>query len=215
MIKFNKNKTISYNGFTFKSNLELYFYMYLKELEDAGYVTNINYETSTFMLTEPYSRDYQFQGKNKLVTKSEHLLQKSSITSDFTFSFLPKAEGIFYIGNKPINRLAKDIPFRLANENSIDLECLVEVKSIQMRSATSSNVSFPYKQKFCLDKYDKLIYKVQPYSPQGRGCLFEKTFTPKKVLKTEVYLRDCKYGKKGASKIKFKTRSLDEFLKIK
>jgi hypothetical protein len=210
-----KSKIIEYDEHKFKSPLELYFYFYVKELEEYGFLTNISYETSTFELTKPYSRDYLQQGKKKLMTKSEHIFQKSSITSDFTFDFLPKAEGIFYIGNNPINCLAKEIPFRLADEDGIDLQCLVEVKSIQMRSSTSSNVSWPYKAKFCLREHNKLIYKIQPYSPQGRNCLFEKTFTPKNVLKLEVYKKNCKFGGKGDSKIKYQTRTLGEFLNLK
>lgn len=209
-----KSKIIHCDGNDFKSDLELYFYWYLKELEVAGFVTNISYETSTFMLTEPYARDYLIKGARGPLNRSEHLLHKSSITSDFTFTFLPKAEGIFYVGVEPINRPIKTIPFRLSTEDSTNLECLVEVKSVQERSATTSNVSYPYKQKFCLEKYGKLIHKVKPYSPQGRNCLFETTFTPELVLNKERYVKNCKYGKKGASKIKFETRSLDEFLKI-
>jgi len=208
-----KSKVINCEGNSFKSQLELYFYFYLKELKEKDFIDNIRYEKSTFKLTEPYRRNYSFQGKRSILCKSESLLHKSSITSDFTFNFMPKSEGIFYIGKKPINCLVKEIPFRLANQDG--LECLVEVKSIQERSTTSSNVSFPYKQKFCLYKYNKLIYKVKPYSNKGRGCLFETTFTPSKVLEQERYVRDCKYGKRGASKIKFTTRTLGDFLKDK
>ena len=210
-----KSKIINYEGNNFKSNLELYFYYYLKELEEYGFVTNVGYEISTFILTKPYTREYLFQGKKKVLLKSEHLLHKSSITSDFTFDFLPKAEGIFYIGKNPIKCLAKEIPFRLANEDISNLQCLVEVKSVQERSATSSNISFPYKQKFCLEKYNKLIYKVKPYSSQGRGCLFEQTFTPARVLKHERYLKNCKYGLKGESKIKFNIKTLKQYLNEK
>lgn len=208
-----KSKIIHYEGHEFKSDLELFFFLYLQELEEYGFVANIGYETSTFMLSEPYVRKYLVNGKKKVLEKSESLLQKSSITSDFTFNFLSKAEGIFYIGGNPINCLAKDIPFRLSTEDPTNLECLVEVKSVQMRSATTSNVSFPYKQKACLVLHGKLVFKVQPYSPQGRGCLFEKTYTPAKVFKHERYKVNCAHGRKGTSKIKFKTRTIVEYLK--
>jgi hypothetical protein len=208
-----KSKIIYYEGHEFKSDLELFFFLYLQELEEHGFVANIGYETSTFMLSEPYARKYLVNGKKKVLEKSESLLQKSSITSDFTFDFLPKAEGIFYIGSNPINCLAKDIPFRLSTEDPTNLECLVEVKSVQESSRTSSNTSFPYKCKFCLEKWGRLIYKVKPYSPQGRNCLFEKTFTPAKVLKHEVYKRNCAYGRKSESKIRYKVRTIDEYLK--
>lgn len=206
----------------FKSDIEYYFYLYCSELKEAGFIKKFSYETSTFQLCEPYKRDYLFQGKKKIVKKSEHFLQKSSITADFTIEWDDSAENIFYLRHtKPITCLVKNIPFRLFNEH-VQMS-LIETKGM-VESRTSSSISFPLKQKQLLKDQDIYIQKIKPYSSYGKGCLFEMTFTPKKVLKEERYSRNGSYKrkgkksfqyKKGESKIKYADRDLNEFLKLR
>jgi hypothetical protein len=64
------------------------------------------------------------------------------------------------------------------------------------------------------DRHSIYVQIIKAYIKEGKKCLFEETFTPKKVVKKEVYLKDIpiKNIKKGDTKIKFKIRTLDEYL---
>ena len=192
----------------YKSKEELYFSFYLEELKEAGYVKSWGYEVSKFQLTEPYSRSYLKQLKTKVKEEEEFLLHGSSITADFTINWRTKADGIFVLDDGEAVLKVKDIPFRFQNELSFKSQ--IEVKAIN-ESKTSSSYSFPYKQKFCLYLHNVFIQKIKPFDPEKK-CLFSDTFVPDKVLQCEKYKRDSKHGKKGESKIKYKIKTLEEFV---
>ena len=196
----------------FKSQVEEYFSYYLEELQETGYIDEWFYENDTFELSESVSEPYLLQGKYKILEKTEHLLHKASITADFTIVWTDKAKNIFYLDRRvPINCNIKDIPFRIGDgaNNSISY---IEVKG-SSEAKTSSSISFPYKQKWLYFKYGIYIQKVKPFAPKRKsGILFQTTFTPKKVIDIERYVRDCKYGRQGESKIKYDYRTLNQFI---
>ena len=199
------------HNYEFKSTIELYFSYYLEELQDNGYIDWWGYESSTYDLSESVSLPYkQYLKSGKIKDKLEHVMHKASITADFTIEWLEKAKNVFYLDvNEPIDYMSsvRDIPFRV-NGNLVSE---VEIKGSSERT-TSSSVSFPYKQKWCYQLYKVYIQKIKPIHPT-KGLLFGDTFTPKKVIKEEVYKRDCKWGKKGESKLKYEIKTLDEFIK--
>lgn len=195
----------------FKSQVEEYFSYYLEELQEAGYVREWSYESDTFVLSESISKPYLQQGKYKVLEKTEHLLHKASITADFTIVWTDKAENIFYLNrNKPINCSVKDIPFRITN---IDPPTsYIEIKGSH-EANTSSSISFPYKQKWLYDKEGIFIQKIKPFAYKSKsGILFQSTFTPKKVISIEKYTRNCKFGRKDESKLKYNYKILNQFL---
>jgi|GEM_PF-2407877 hypothetical protein len=195
----------------FKSQVEEYFSYYLEELQETGYIREWSYESDTFDLSESVSEPYLQQGKYKVLEKAEHLLHKASITADFTVVWTDKAKNIFYLDRgEPIDCNAKDIPFRINNMGAPT--SYIEVKGSH-EANTSSSISFPYKQKWLYDKDDIYIQKIKPFAPKTKsGILFQSTFTPKKVIDIERYARDCKYGRKGDSKLKYNYKTLNQFL---
>jgi hypothetical protein len=195
----------------FKSQIEEYFSYYLEELQEAGYVREWFYENDTFELSESVYEPYLQQGKYKVLEKTEHLLHKASITADFTIVWTDKAKNIFYLDKRiPINCNVKDIPFRVNNMDQ--LISYIEVKGSH-EANTSSSVSFPYKQKWLYDKEGIFIQKIKPFAPKSKsGILFQSTFTPKKVIAIERYIRDCKFGRQGDSKLKYDYQTLNQFL---
>ena len=68
---------------------------------------------------------------------------------------------------------------------------------------------------YYVQKYGHYVQKIKPYDSNGKGCLFEKTFTPKEVIDSEIYQVNCKGGLKGSSKLKYKANTLEEYLKFK
>jgi hypothetical protein len=139
-------------------------------------------------------------------------MRKASITSDFTIKWSERAKNVFYLDvTEPINSLIRYIPFRV--DDPKERISQVETKGSSERT-TSSSISFPYKQKWCYQLHNVYIQKIKPFHPL-KGLLFGDTFTPKEVIKLERYKRDCKYGKKGNSKIKYDIKTLEEYVKYK
>ncbi len=196
----------------FKSTIEEYFSYYLNELKDNGFIEWWKYESNTYNLSDSISSIYlQYDKKGNIKEKSESLMREASITSDFTIKWLEKAKNVFYLDRtEPIHYMSriKQIPFRV--DNIIDKISQVEIKG-SSEASTSSSVSFPYKQKWCYQMYNIYIQKIKPFHPT-KGLLFEETFTPLKVMEYEIYKRDCKWGKAGTSKIKYKNITIEQFL---
>jgi len=195
----------------FKSQVEEYFSYYLEELQEAGYISEWFYENDTFDLSDSISKPYLLQGKYKVLEKTEHLLHKASITADFTIIWADKAKNIFYLDRGiPINCNVKDIPFRINNME--EPTSYIEVKGSH-EANTSSSISFPYKQKWLYNSNDIYVQKIKPFAPKPKSnILFQNTFTPKKVIDIERYIRDCKYGRKGESKLKYDYKTLNQFI---
>lgn len=194
----------------FKSKEEQYFYYYCLELKETGFIKNVFYEKATFNLCAPYSRSYLQKTARGVKEMSESLLEKSSLTADFTIEWAEQAKNIFYLDSStPISCKVKDIPFRLCSPDVLISH--IETKAVH-EFGTSSSISFPYKQKQVLKDYSIYIQKIKPFSAKGEKCLFEKTFTPKMVIAEEVYQVNTKQGKKGESKLRYEVKTLEEFL---
>lgn len=205
----------------FKSKSELYFSYYLDELKREGFIDKWFYEKYTFPLSEKYERGYLKQLKTKTVRRKEFLLHPSSITADFTIIWNIKAENIFYLNpNIPVKD-ASLIPFRLSYHYPEQLVSHVETKQANTFRSNTSDISFPYKQKFVRDKYNIYIQKVVPFNLNSKPkCLFLTTFTPKQAVIEEVYKKIVKkkgkiIHKVGDTKFKYPTRTLNEFLNLK
>lgn len=214
-----KNKKIEYNGNVFKSDLELYFALYLDELMEYKFVKKWGYEVDKFELSEEYGRDYMSIKKSKVIKNREHLLSHSSITPDFTIEWNEMARNIFFLDTSvPIECKASMIPFRLCTVDNSILKSYIEIKGIGNSSVVSSNISFPYKQKWANKSLGIYIQKIIPFSlVPNNNTLFKNTFYPKKVLlELAIYTKNTKYGMKGESKIKHdNVLTLNQYLATK
>lgn len=212
----------SNQNYEFKSKSELYFSYYLEQLQEEGFIDKWLYEDFTLLLTDKYERYYLKELKVKTVRGSEFLLHPSSITADFTIIWNIKAENIFYSNpHKPVKSVSM-IPFRLYSKfvNVGNLISYIETKQANTFRANTSDISFPYKQKFAQDKHGVYIQKVVSFNLNLKPiCLFFSTFTPNKVVEEEVYRKTVKKNgkiihKPGESKIKYPIRTLNEFLTL-
>lgn len=206
------SKRINYKGNELKSNLELYFFYYFEELQTQGFIEEFWYEKESFKLSESIHESYLKQLKTKIETSEELLLRECTYTPDFTVRWLKKAANVFYLDRYVATNNRSNIMFRLGFKTNDDLMGYYEVKPMN-ESKLDSSKEFPTLSKWIYNKYSILVQKVKPFDSNGKGCLFEKTFTPHKVLDTEIYARDCKYGFKGQSKIKYNIVTLEQFLK--
>ena len=185
--------------YDYRSQEEKEFSYYLKELQDAGLIEGYTYEEVKFELTPkvtfPYIKETQLKTKLKKENKVKVLLNGSTYTPDFIINFEPKSA---HFANTPVK-------FPLFITSRSTLTCYVDVKASFGKKA--SDIRFPDRQKQMYNVHRIYIQKIVPRE------LFEQSFTPVKVIAEEVYKRDCKWGKKGECKLKYKPITLKEWLK--
>jgi len=134
-------------------------------------------------------------------------LRENSYQPDFDIKWSKKALNVLYLDREvPITNKISSIPFRLAKNDT--LISLIETKP-NNESKLSSSTEFPIHQKWVYQKYGYYIQKIKPY------ILFEDTFTPKEVISSEIYNNNTRFGNKGASKLKYKPKSLKEWLDVR
>jgi hypothetical protein len=200
------SKKISYKGFEFKSSLEYMFCLFLEEIQALGFIEKFGYEDVKFKLSDSIYLPYKVQMKTKIKDTTEFIMRENTYQPDFSITWSEAGRNIWFLDRElPINGNISDIPFRLANPAK--LVSLVEVKPVY--ETLDSSIEFPVHQKWVYQKYNCLVTKIKV--PK----IFEQTFVPKEVLRTEVYLRDCPGGLKGSSRFKFETRDLQEYLKLR
>ena len=170
----------------YKSKEELYFSLYLDELKDNGYITNYEYECDSYTL----SHKATYQTIKKLKTKDsmvhKHLLASHVYTPDFKIKWDFKA----------FNHFTKNQSLELPFWGNNQYQSIIEVKPV----FDQNNMTrlFSINQKWLFSEHGIYVQKIVPIK------LFEKTFTPKRYLLTD--------GGGQQRKIKFKPRSLEEFI---
>lgn len=158
-------KMIEYKGIKFQSKEELEFFHWLLEAREAGFVSEFEYEPTTFTLAESKYAGERF------------LLHKQLYTPDFQIKFTEKFNLTF---NNPLYL--------------VDNESFVDVKGVYAHgnSMNSSAYTFPVLQKWLYDKLNiyvnKIIVRDMTVKDNIRGGrkvtkvgFFSKTWVPKEV----------------------------------
>jgi len=185
----------------YRNKEERYFSYYIEELMEKGLVESFTYEEVKFELTPkvtfPYVKKTKLKTKTKVEDKQKTLFQPMGYTPDFIINFEPTANIIAAMPDR----------FKTFITSNHTMTCFVDVKPSFGRSTNSTNWTFPIKQKMMYHIHRIYVQKIVPFE------LFEKTFTPANVIAEEVYKRDCRHGKKGELKLKYKPVLIDEYLK--
>jgi hypothetical protein len=186
----------------YKNDEELYFSYYLDELKENKIIKDYTYEQETFTLSEDidfyYTKITELKTKTKVENKRKSLLKPCTYTPDFVVTFSTTRKGIW--GQPDIFP-----PFIVMKGK----KGYVDVKGMFAGRTNSTQYTFPLKQKWLYKDYGIYTNKIVPYT------LFEETFTPQKVIDTEVYKRDIPSRdiKGGDTKLKFKIKTIKEWLK--
>ena len=206
------NKTIEYKGWVLKSELEYNFCLYLEQLQEAGFIKEFGYEIHKYILSKSVYLPYLLQQKTKTKECTEFTLRENTYQPDFSVVWDISAENLFFLTRyKPIGCKVGEIPFRLTREVPSSQEGYlseIEVKPIfegKLKSSTEFNII----QKQLYKEQGVLIDKIQPEK------LFKQTFVPDKLIASNVYQKQSKFGTKGSSKYKFHVRDLQEYLKYR
>lgn len=183
---------------------EEYFFLWLKELQSNGYIDYIKPDQITFQLFPRHEVHWDKKLKTKISIKSFNLFNESVYTPDFCFKFSHKARNILsYSPNKAVDARKIFIDINTSGAIYVDVKGGFEGKF-------KSSMIFPDRKAIMWNVHNKYIHKIKPFVNKTKStCLFAKTFTPKKVIAAEVYKIK---SKRGQSKLKFETRSLNEFI---
>jgi hypothetical protein len=79
-----KNKKVEYNGIIFDSKKEMSRYVFLKEMEDKGLISNLERQ-ERFCLIPTIKEDYEVKLKTKIAVKTRTVQLAITYTCDFTY----------------------------------------------------------------------------------------------------------------------------------
>lgn len=197
----------------FESQEEIYFYWYLKELEEAGIISKITYQPKPFLLAPKKSLVFKQQLKTKIKEKEITLFQEHSYQADFMFWWSEKARfKMFVKHNDILNQSFKNFPF-IANTGK-DLWTSFSV--IDVKGTFNQNDAhrrFSIDQKWVFQQYGVYVQKIITHpqiNKKGKmipaSALFPNTFLPGRFSLTDIALR--------ARKIKYSYHTLKEYLEM-
>ena len=203
------NKTIEYKNCVFKSELEYKFCLFLEQLQEAGFIKEFGYETVKLDISPSVYENYLTQLKTKVRQDSEFLMRENTYQPDFVVVWEECSKNLFYLDREvPITCKVTDIPFRLAFHTNTNLTSFLECKPLFEGNLNSSK-EFTIIQKWLYQDKGIFVQKIKPEN------LFKETFVPDKLIASNVYQKQSKFGTKGSSKYKFQVRDLQEYLKLR
>jgi hypothetical protein len=177
------------------SKEEEYFFWYVEELQEAGFIDNIKYQPKPFPLFDgaKYTFNKQLKTKSKSVTRT--LLKPHQYQADFLLGWSDIAIDVFFAVNSNTDMLKLPFYAYLLTKND-EYRSVVDVKGTFNQNDAWRR--FSIEQKWVWDKYQIYVQKIIPQK------LFKDTFTPSRYLLTD------KSGK--PRKINWEIRTLAEFI---
>lgn len=196
------------------STHEDYFEWWLEEAIQAGLV--ISYERpEPFIITPKQVYDHAKVLKSKTVITQRTLFHPHTYKPDFKI-----------VWKNPhlhcdILTITSENEKHFISQDSKHPFTFLDIKPdrIGPRMQNSAH-TFPFNQKMMYDKFGIYVQKVILYpasNTQGKNrTLFTETWTPKKLLEHPdwKYKKDCKFGLKGESRIKWECRTVEEFISL-
>jgi hypothetical protein len=155
----------------FKSNEEWYFYSWLKELEDLGFVFSIEYEPDPFLLTEGKKVFWRKQNvKGKQSNRPATVRRPLQYTTDFKVVFANQADGIFTFNTSGVYTKK---PLFYSSTDTLYFEVKPSYNFQNMNRSVKDRIAWT------CDLHDVDIELVKPES------LFKKSFYPSSYFYTD------------------------------
>jgi len=190
---------VTYDNIEFDSVGEMHFYWWCEELQEAGCIESFETQPTPILLSYPEVLEYTIPMKRVAdKTKQHNILNGHFYTYDSIIVWNEDAERLFCFN---LTNYAKSgFNKKVDSKKLISQQCVCRIELKPKFDQNNMTRLAIVNQKWTYEKTGKFINIVIPEK------LFEKTFTPKRYLLTDV--------SKTKRKIKFKTRSLEEFVKI-
>lgn len=190
------------------SDDEKYVGWYFQELKEVGIIKDFKRAESYTLnknLIINYQEIKQLVTKTKVIEKSQTLILNKVYTPDYEVLWL-KGENTKKLVQilKPEIRITKIFICQLLKG---EFTSIIEVKPIHDQNNMTR--LFKTNQAIVWDSYDIYVNLITYQE------LFEATFTPLKyIIEEGSYKNNTKHGKKGDNKIKWKVRTLEEYLQF-
>jgi len=157
------------------SKEEEYFFWYLQELDEAGYIERFKYQPKPFSLSDKvtFTWNKQLKTKKKVMVKS--LIQGHKYQADFLIIWKRKAAGIFF--RESIEKDILSYPFSLDLLLDNVYRSIVDVKGTFNQNDAWRR--FSIERKWVWQRYHINVEKIIPEK------LFKETFTPQRYLTTD------------------------------
>ena len=180
----------------YKSGEEWYMTWWLEDLLKSSIITEYLYEPNNFILSKATSYPILRQLKTKTKIDQLSLIQEHSYTPDFRVKWNKKYEHVIYRQIDDTTCRNKPPFFAVVSPKTGDHYTFIEVKgSFDYNNMTRQ---FRVSQKWMYDKYKIFIELV--IIPK----LFQKTFVPKRYLRTD--------NDRQFRKINFDIITIDQFI---
>lgn len=178
------------------SKEEVYLSWWLDDLLRAGFINNWAYHGRTFNLSDRVQYQVKKELKTKVRVDYRLLLNPHTYTPDFNISWDKSARGVLYQNIESMADL-KECPIIAQGDISY-----IDVKPKAWGRGDSFMALFSVRQKWVFDKHGIYVQPVVVY-----GCktgLFERSFTPRRFLRTDISGQQ--------RKINFRAVSLDQLM---
>jgi len=195
------------------SKEEGYFYEWLLELKDKGYIHEIDIQPKYHLTTPiylPFIREHKTKTKETTKVVSYSVMQGMHYTPDFNVWWNMNALGKFvfiedylipnnfndsrlrmFFGHKFITDVIEH-PHLIDFKYKRVIHTCIEIKGTFASRQNSTAVKFPLLQKLLYDKHGVYVNKCMPLDKK-KG-LFKKTFTPKSYWLTDKTKKERKLG---------------------
>ena len=188
----------------FKSSEELYFFWYLSELKESGFVKEFRYEPYSLVLGKAIDLTAYVKSKKVIKEKPYPLIKERDYTLDFEIEWTELAYDIFF---RTLDcPYSPDIPFLAQG-----LITLLEVKGNFDMNGKVGEAKI--KRDWLMYQHGIYVQVVIPVPRMSKGkvlmrhAVFNKTFTPQRYLLTN----------KDMTKrtINYEVRSLEEYVALR
>lgn len=200
------------------STHEEYFEWWLEEAKGKGLVRQWKRIEEPFVLTEGVKLPFTKILKTKSNLSEKHLLHPHVYTPDYVIQWngvnslhddmwcLDSNSRAFFLSYNDVTRAGGNHP-----------TTIVDIKPDRInRNQQYSYYTFPINQKLMWAVHNTYVQKVVLFpasNSKTNTTLFQRTWTPERYIREMVYKTDRKgKWKKGDSKIKFKYKTLKEWL---
>lgn len=193
--------------FDFQSDEEMYFYWYLRELEEYGYTQSYKYQPKPFPLFSPMRYEWTEQLKTKQKQRKSTLLKAHEYQADFLIFWTQKAHLIFHtcIGDG----IKIETPFVSNGSLNGRYYSVIDVKGTYDQQDNIRR--FSISQKWVWEKHEIFVQKIVPVPQVDKngkcvpaGALFPTSFTPRRYNLTNKSM--------ARRKINFHKRLLTAFV---
>lgn len=203
------------------NTIEMYAVWLFQELKDRGFLKDFRREPETLICADQHQESFlEYFKKRDPKVKDFNLFQKIEYTYDYLLIWEPDtALHLFYDilygpSRKNILKYGKTAFFANAvpnlNTNTIEHITRIDVKPVAQIAnfgKTSTQYTFPIKQRILYDNYGIYIQKLIPIPMSGHGkrsSFFPNYFTPQRYIWTD--------GGKQLRKIKWPVISMNNFI---